>query len=335
MQATHIVTMTVKRRSGTTYSHFEAFYNANQVGGKIVFGFMKVADSLDESDLNLFLYPETESMTIYQYGSTFQGRITKIGQVDGAPYSGILDDGGTVEFSIESIEKYLGKGEALEYDEDDEEYDDDFEEEEEDDEDEVPVAHIEGKHLEFNGIPIDGTIDEFCSQLGGIEVIDSDGTDCICSGTYAGRNATFYISANPETGMVYRVIVELEKWIACEDNGAGNVIHADYNEIAEALKEEYGEEFADEQYDYDDGSNGDPDYEAEFMQEVLDGDSTVGTTFQFESDESDWYSKVTIYVEYGHDEDSPDSWFGCVNIGFTDGENEPFPDEDDSEEDEE
>lgn len=319
MEATHTVTMKVTRRRATSYYHFEANYSANQVAGRIAFGFMKVADTLDESDINLFLFPENDELMIYDHGSTYEGRITKIGQVDGATYYGQLTDGAQVEFSIESVHRSTAQ--------DCEETDDE--------EDEVPVAHISGKHLEFNGIPIDGTLEEFCSQLRGCELLDADEDGRIYSGSYAGRDATLYISANPETGMVFRVIVELEKKYMDGELGISDIIEDDYNEMLEAFENEYGEEYANEQYDFDDDSAGEDDYEEAFMQEVLDGDSCIGTTFQFESDESQWYSEVTIFLEFGHDDDDeegdPDLWYGCVNLSFVDGENEPLPEDEEDE----
>ena len=212
----------------------------------------------------------------------------------------------------------------------DKDYTEEDYEEDDDEEDDVPVAHIDGKHLEFNNIPIDGTLDEFCSQLDGFELVSGEGDDRIYSGRYAGRSATLYVSANPETGMVYRVIVELQKW--CMDGivGVSDMLRKDYTKVLESFKKKYGEEYADEQYDFDDESAGDADYEQMFMQEVADGDSCVATTFKLESDDSQWYSNVMIYVEFDHDDDDeedPDSWYGCVNISYVDGENEPFPED--------
>lgn len=322
METTHIVTMKVTRRSGTSYYHFEANYSANQVAGRITFGFMKVADTLDESDINLFLFPENDQLMIYDHGRTYEGRITRIGQVDGAPYYGQLTDGAQVEFSIESAHFSTAQG--------CEEIDD-----EEDYEEEPPVVHINGKHLNFNGIPIDRTLDEFCSQLHGFELLDAAEDDRIYSGSYADRDATLYISANPETGMVYRVIVELEKKYLDGELGISDIIEDDYDEITEAFKKEYGEEYANEQYDFDDESAGDAGYEEAFMQEVMDGESCIGTTFQFESDESQWYSEVTVFLEFGHDDDDEESdsdlWYGCVNISFVDGENEPIQEDEEDE----
>lgn len=320
MEKTHKVAMKVSRRSGTAYYRFDANYSANQVAGKIAFGFMKVADTLDESDINLFLLPENDQLVIYDHGCTYEGRITKIGQVDGESYYGVLNDGAKVEFSIESL---AGSTAQRDYEEEDYEEDDD-------EEDDVPVAHIDGKHLEFNNIPIDGTLDEFCSQLDGFELVSGEVDDRIYSGRYAGRSATLYVSANPETGMVYRVIVELQKW--CMDGivGVSDILRKDYTKVLESFKKKYGEEYADEQYDFDDESAGDADYEQMFMQEVADGDSCVATTFKLESDDSQWYSNVMIYVEFDHDDDDeedPDSWYGCVNISYVDGENEPFPED--------
>lgn len=313
--------MKVTRRSGTSYYHFEANYSANQVAGRIAFGFMKVADSLEESDINLFLFPENDQLMIYDHGCTYEGRITGIGQVDGEPYYGLLNDGAKVEFSIKSISVCNAH----------EDYDEDDDEEEE----EVPAAHIDGKHLKFKNIPIDGTLEEFCSQLYGYELVAADENERLYSGKYAGRDATLYVSANPETGMVYRVIVELQKWYMDGSVSVFDIISEDYTEMLEAFKKNYGEEYADEQYDFDDESAGDPEYEEAFMQDVMDGDSCVGATFQFESDESQWYSKVTIYLESGYDEDAeeddPDSGYGCVNISYVDGENEPFPEDEDDE----
>ena len=341
METTHIVTMKVERRSGTTYYNFGASYSAGQVNGKIAFGFMKVADSLDESDLNLFLFPENDRIMIYQYGSTYQGKLTKIGQVDGETYYGILDDGGRVEFNIESVDRFTGQEEYADadYDEEEEEEEDYEVDSDEDEEDETPVAHIDGKHLKFKNIPIDGTLDEFCAQLDGYELVGSDEYDRVYTGQYAKRDATLYISANPETGMVYRVLVEVGKRYMDCDTDVSDVIMFDYDEILNAFKKKYGEEYAEEQDDYEYTREDEDGYQEAFMQEIADGDSTIGANFQFESDESQWYSKVTIYVEFSHTDDEgeedPDNWYGCVNIGFVDGENEPFPEEDEDESDEE
>lgn len=326
MKATHIVIIKVQRRSGTTFYNFEANYSANQVAGRIAFGFMKVADSLDESDINLFLFPENNQLMIYDHGCSYEGRITRIGQVDGEPYCGILDDGAKVEFSIKSVPVYTAQ----------EDYEEsNYDEEEDEEEDEVPVAHIDGKHLKFKNIPINGTLDEFCAQLDGYELVGDTEHDRIYSGKYAGRDATLYISDNPETGMVYEVIVVLQKWCMDENFGIADIISEEYTKVLNAFKKKYGEEYADERNDFDDESAGDPDYEEEFMQ---DDDSYVGATFRFESDESQWYSKVTLFLDFVHgdeeeEEDDPDRWYGRVYIDFVDGENEPFT-EDDEEEDE-
>ena len=74
-------------------------------------------------------------------------------------------------------------------------------------------------HLSFKGIPIKGSITEFCKQLEskGFSYLDKDNDWVFFSGTFTGKNATIAVKATGDRENVFSVTVafeSVEEWNA-------------------------------------------------------------------------------------------------------------------------
>ena len=92
------------------------------------------------------------------------------------------------------------------------------------------------EHLEFKGVPMNGTTSNFVSKLKGkgfTQVYDS-GFDYVLEGRFTEKPVTVYVLGSVKTGTVWKVAVRFEKetsWYS---------IKSQYNKYVEIFKQKYG-----------------------------------------------------------------------------------------------
>lgn len=108
----------------------------------------------------------------------------------------------------------------------------------------------ESLHIAFKGIPVMGTVNDFCNKLStkgfSIVKIYEDGTAAAMSGDFAERHSTLYIIGTNQSHFVQGIIVYFDevynKW---------QTIKNDYNRIVEQYITKYGTPYnVDESFDY-------------------------------------------------------------------------------------
>ena len=94
-------------------------------------------------------------------------------------------------------------------------------------------------HLEFMGISIDGSLDNFVEKLKGKGfTLQSDyGTEAVLEGNFTGEMAKIFVYSTPKTSTVCRVAVKFEN----QGSATWNVLESQYLDSKKLLINKYGE----------------------------------------------------------------------------------------------
>lgn len=104
----------------------------------------------------------------------------------------------------------------------------------------VLLAHlslIAQEHLSFKGVPIEGSMTEFCQKLKakGLKLFDSSKSLSTFDGEFTGRSATIYAAANDDGKNVHSVMV------AFEPSDEWNTLVNTYDYYKNLYTKKYGE----------------------------------------------------------------------------------------------
>ena len=105
----------------------------------------------------------------------------------------------------------------------------------------VAIAMIscsESNHLEFKGIPIDGSLKSFCKKLKGFKTISIEGNTAALQGTLAGKDIDLYVYSTPISNNVYAVsaVFTFEK-----EDGIVDMLISDRETLWQSLESNYCE----------------------------------------------------------------------------------------------
>jgi hypothetical protein len=92
------------------------------------------------------------------------------------------------------------------------------------------------EHLEFNGVPIDGSIDKFATELTRMGFIISDSTlknEIILNGKYSNKDCRISVFGTSNNKLAYKVIAELPE----EDNDS---LENSFKKMQKLLSSTYG-----------------------------------------------------------------------------------------------
>ena len=91
-------------------------------------------------------------------------------------------------------------------------------------------------HLEFNGIPIDGTTEEFVRKLEskGFKLVEYMGTNAVMKGDFAGNSATLFILGSKKTKTVWKVAAQFA------DKESWRDLKSQYKDYKELYTQKYG-----------------------------------------------------------------------------------------------
>ena len=97
-------------------------------------------------------------------------------------------------------------------------------------------ACIAQEHLSFKGIPLEGSMKDFCKQLvdKGFESLGSDNNTTLFVGDFTGRNATVGVIADDEGENVYSVVVLFDA------SGEWKALTNTYNYYKDLYTRKYG-----------------------------------------------------------------------------------------------
>lgn len=153
------------------------------------------------------------------------------------------------------------------------------------------------KHMEFKGIPINGTLSTFVQKMKvkGYKTVYTQDNAVVMEGEFIGKKADIYILATPKTKIVWKVGVNLEKEISWSS------LKSEYNKIKESYMNKYGKPLHSfERFD-------EPYYEGDgYELQALKMEKCTYTSY-FETPEG------IISVGMGTS--------GCISIGYEDGTN--------------
>ena len=91
-------------------------------------------------------------------------------------------------------------------------------------------------HLSFKGIPIAGSMEDFCQKLSnkGFVELGSDGNTTLFTGDFTGREATIGVNSDDDGENVYSVVVLFDP------SGEWNVLVNTYNYYKDLYTRKYG-----------------------------------------------------------------------------------------------
>ena len=98
-------------------------------------------------------------------------------------------------------------------------------------------AQTESAHLSFKGVPIDGTLDEYVSEMEkkGFELVTTENGTAILVGDFAAyKNCTIGVSTLKQRDLVSKIAVIFPS----NENWQG--VSTDYQNLKDMLKEKYG-----------------------------------------------------------------------------------------------
>lgn len=100
----------------------------------------------------------------------------------------------------------------------------------------VSLLSFAQEHIEFKGIPLNGSSMSFASKLKakGYEQVYHSNFDYVLKGQFTGKEATVYVLGTRSSGTVWKVVAQLPE----EDSWAH--LKSDYNKYIELFTQKYG-----------------------------------------------------------------------------------------------
>lgn len=98
------------------------------------------------------------------------------------------------------------------------------------------VSFAQEKHMEFKGIPLNGTLSSFVQKMKvkGYKTVYTEDNAVIMNGEFIGKNANVAILAAPKSKIVWKVGVNLDKEVSWSS------LKAEYKNIKESYIKKYG-----------------------------------------------------------------------------------------------
>lgn len=98
------------------------------------------------------------------------------------------------------------------------------------------LAQEESTHLDFKGVPIDGLMDSYVTQLSpkGFTLVKTTEDAAMLKGVFAGEDVEVAVYTTPKSKTVYMVVV------AFPEQTAWYSIKSDFKKLEKSLQEKYG-----------------------------------------------------------------------------------------------
>ena len=152
----------------------------------------------------------------------------------------------------------------------------------------VEPIENDNKHLEFKGIPINGSLNKFVTNMktAGFKTVANSNERAILEGDFAGyKDCTLYVQTIDGADIVSTIVVEFPEYDRWEH------LYGNYKNLKEMLTQKYGkphsvrEEFQDYMHRTDDDK----------MRQVHKGECKYKTEFHTEK------GKIILWIEQGED----------------------------------
>ena len=100
----------------------------------------------------------------------------------------------------------------------------------------MSVTAFSQEHLTFNGVPINGTLEEFVQKLEskGFKLVEYMGSNAVMKGDFAGNSATLFILGSKKTKTVWKVAAQFA------DKDSWSDLKSQYNSYKDMYTQKYG-----------------------------------------------------------------------------------------------